>query len=177
MITLVLVLRQFMNLLLPSVLKCFTDFCRLWLPIKDECNFNEISWNINLWYLHVLTIHAPGWEAHKSEFWIFFCSFVCFLNLEPVLSTWFTQFEIVSSWLFIFIFCQIRSTFSVNELLNFSLVTSELSPVNSSDLFVNPLTKDLTFQSFVVEDVQNKILYWKLPQEYTGNKVGLQRHL
>jgi len=66
---------------------------------------------------------------------------------------------------------QIRSTFSVNELLNFSLVTSELSPVNSSDLFVNPLTKDLTFQSFVVEDVQNKILYWKLPQEYTGNKV------
>jgi len=38
------------------------------------------------------------------------------------------------------------------------------------------VTKDLTFQSFVVEDVQDKILYWKLPQEYTGNKVGLQRH-
>lgn len=72
------------------------------------------------------------------------------------------------------LFWQIRSTFSVSELLNFTLVTLELSPVNSSDLFVNPLTKDLTFQSFVVEGVQNKILYWKLPQEYAGNKVGLQ---
>ena len=64
----------------------------------------------------------------------------------------------------------------MNKLLNFTLVTFELSPVNSSELFVNPLTKDLTFQSFVVEGVQKKILYWKLPREYAGNKVGLKTY-
>lgn len=55
--------------------------------------------------------------------------------------------------------------------MNFTLVTLDLTPVNSSDLFVNPLTKELTFQSFVVEDLQDTILYWTLPQKYTGNKV------
>lgn len=62
----------------------------------------------------------------------------------------------------------------MNKLKDFTLVASDLTPVNSSDLFVNPLTKELTFQSFVVEGVQRKILYWKLPQEYTGNKVCLK---
>lgn len=61
--------------------------------------------------------------------------------------------------------------------MNFTLVTLDLSPVNSSELFVNPLTKELTFQSFVAEHLQDTILYWKLPQEYTGNKVGFQRRV
>lgn len=63
----------------------------------------------------------------------------------------------------------------MNDQKNFTLVTSDSSPVNSSDLFVNPLTKELTFQSFVEDDVQEEILYWKLPQEYTGNRVSFER--
>lgn len=102
-------------------------------------------------------------------------SFICFLISEPDFN-YFSTLALHIVKRFQLFFCQIRSSFSANELMNFTLVTLELSPVNSSDLFVNPLTKDLTFQSFVVEGVQNKILYWKMPQEYTGNKVGLQRH-
>ena len=72
---------------------------------------------------------------------------------------------------------QIRSSFSVDDLHNFTLVTADLAPVNSSDLFVNSLTRELSYRSFVAGGVQDKILYWKLPQEYTGNMVRSQRKL
>ena len=67
---------------------------------------------------------------------------------------------------------QIITIFGVGRTRGFQFAMAERELVKSDDVFVNPLTNDLTFQSFVVERLQGRSLYWTLPGNYTGNKVG-----